>query len=106
MNNRIDTGKECGRCHRTLSASHFSLRKYSSGRVTRRSTCKRCALARRDPRPRALGTPIANGKHCHLCSGLPWRIIGPKCAKCGELYEDEPAVELVFRRDYEWTVCA
>jgi len=30
---------------------------------------------------------------CHVCAGLPHRVVGPRCV-CGLLYADEPPVTL------------
>lgn len=35
-----------------------------------------------------------NPKRCSLCAGQPWRVVGPKCRRCGLLFRAEPDATL------------
>ena len=95
--------KQCKRCHQNKPATDFH---YDSRLVDgRASLCIACDTERR--RGPAVKTIVRNlneparprGKPCPRCYGMPWRVDGKKCRRCGLLFAEEVVeIDITSRR--------
>jgi hypothetical protein len=83
--------KTCGGpCGQALPLSSFYLRSYAAGGGVM-SICKTCHNRRpRNPTGRRNN---GAGRHCDLCFGMPWRVLGAVC-RCGCAAGPEPEVSI------------
>lgn len=105
--------QRCNRCleRKPLAEAYFRRAGHDGAKFE--SICKPCRRAyerernarhRQPVRFRSLRAIATDSKHvpgkiCSECCSMPWRIVGPKCIGCGELYAKEPAQEL---RDFTY----
>jgi|SRR6187549_655584 len=114
----VATERACTVCRevKPYTSEFFLPRARSGGGYGLRAECRVCKSAkdkkragrRRDHGPavkmeRASDGEVARAtvKFCPDCAGLPWRVQGPKCKRCGVLFEAEARPELELRRTRE-----